>query len=323
MANAPSILKDFGRREDAFREGHRLCPGCLEATALHAIGRATDDGHKTVLALGTFCSEASTIHFPDVVAWGRGAEEPASVEKTLGILQAPPELATSVAEGVRDAAEVLGAVGAWTRPAPNVVAITGDTGGIAGGLDALLHTLHRGRRVATFVMIHEVYGASHFPVPSTSIAAGVAPIDHLGLAVASGAAYVAQASPGFPELFAQVAQEALAAEGASVVFVPAPCLSGWRIDPGLAAKMARLACETGLSPCFRRRRGQKGEVLQVPPKPERPRVEEYLARQQRFEHLATLVDGRAAIVPGREAEIAALQAWADAQVGKLEALAAG
>jgi pyruvate/2-oxoacid:ferredoxin oxidoreductase beta subunit len=321
MEKPSAALRNHLKRDDAFREGHRLCPGCLEATALHAIGRASDNGRKTVLALGTFCSQASTLLFPDVVAWGRGAEEPDKLEKTLGVIQAPSEVCVSVAEGVRDAADLLKGLGAWTGAPPNVVAVTGDVGGIAGGLESLLHTLHRGRGVTIFVLLHEVYGASHFPVPATSLASGAEPLDHLGLAVMSGASLVAQASPAYPALFAEVAAAALACDEGSVVFVPAPCLSGWRVDVGEAAKLSRLACETGVAPFFRKRRGQKGEVLNVPAKAQRPRIEEYLARQQRFEHLARMADGTAVVVKGREAEVAALQAWADGNVARLEVLA--
>jgi pyruvate/2-oxoacid:ferredoxin oxidoreductase beta subunit len=314
-------MREHALREDAFREGHRLCPGCLEATALHAIGRATDNGRKAVLALGTFCSEAATLQYPDVVAWGRGAEEPDRLERTIGVIQAPAESALSVAEGAREVAELLGEVGAWRSGPPNVVAVTSDPGGVAGGLDSLLHTLHRGTRVTAFVLLHEVYGASHFPVPSTSLAAGLEPVDHLALALAAGAGYVAQVSPGFPALLSEVAETVLALPESAVIFVPAPCLSGWRVEEGRGAQLARLACETGLSPCFRKRRGEKGEVLHVPAKAQRPRVEEYLARQMRFEHLACLEGDKARIVAGREAEVAAIQSWADRQVERLQRLA--
>ena len=321
MEPKPS-LREQVRRDDAFREGHRLCPGCLEATALHAIGRASDNGRKTVIALGTFCGEAGTLHFPDVVAWGRGAEPPERLEKTVGVIQAPSEAAPSVAEGIRAAADALAELGAWAGPPPNVVAITGDVGAVCGGLEALLHTLHRGRAVATFVLLHEVYGASHFPVPATSLSVGTDPVDHVGLAITAGASLVAQVSPSWPALFAEIAQAALACPESSVVFVPAPCLSGWRIDEGQAGSLARLQCETGIAPGFRKRRGEKGELLNLPPIGKRPPVVEFLARQQRFEHLARWVDGKSVVVPGREAEVAALQAFADRNVARLEALAA-
>ncbi|HEY3446615.1 MAG TPA: thiamine pyrophosphate-dependent enzyme [Myxococcales bacterium] len=317
MATALKESVEQVRREDAFREGHRLCPGCLEASALHAIGRATDDGRKTVFALGTHCSEAGALRYPDVVAWGRGPEEPDSLARTVGVIQAGAESAISVAEGIRDAADALAELGAWSAPAPNVVAVTSDAGGLAGGLDGLLHTLHRGHPLTIFVLLHEVYGASRFPVPATVTGPGREPIDHLRLAVASGAGLVAQVSPAFPELFAQISREALDCAASAVVFVPAPCLSGWRVDERRGGEVARLACETGIAPGFRWRAGSSAEVLAVPPKPQRPRVEEYLARQQRFEHLARLDGDRAVVVPGGEAEVAALQKWADGRVERL------
>ncbi len=325
-----STREQAAGREDAFREGHRLCPGCLEAGALHALGRATDNGRKTVFALGTHCSEAGSLRYPDAVAWGRGEEEPDSLARTVGVLQAGDESAPSVAEGIRDVADALVERGAWSAPAPNVVAVTSDAGGLGGGLDGLVHTLRRGRAVTVYVMLHEVFGASRFPVPATSVAGAAAAagggepiIDHLRLAMASGAGFVAQASPAYPELFAQLSREALECGAGAVVFVPAPCLSGWRVDERRAAELARLECETGVAPGFRWRPGQQAEVLGVPPKAQRPRVEEYLARQQRFAHLARLDGERAVVLEGREAEVAALQAWADRRVEELSRVTGG
>ena len=318
MSTALKGTVEQARGGDAFREGHRLCPGCLEASALHAIGRATDNGRKTVFALGTHCSEAGALRYPDVVAWGRGPEEPDSLAKTVGLIQAGGEAAASVAEGIRDAADALADLGAWSAPAPNVVAVTSDAGALAGGLDGLLHTLHRGRPLAVFVLVHEVFGASRFPLPATATGPGREPIDHLRLAIAAGAGLVAQLSPVFAQPFAKIAEEALSCGAPAIVFVPAPCLSGWRVEERRGAEIARLECETGIAPGFRWRPGERAQVLAVPPKPDRPGVEEYLARQQRFAHLARLEGDRAVILPGREAEVAALQRWADQRVEGLE-----
>jgi hypothetical protein len=58
----------------------------------------------------------------------------------------------------------------------------------------------------------------------------------------------------------------------------------------------------------------------VPEKSRRPKVEEYLAKQRRFEHL---VDRTGKVVAGHEAEVAALQDYADRNVLRLERLAGG
>src|SRR5205823_2716365 len=137
------LFKQHALAEDAFAEGHALCPGCMEAIAFHGIGRATDNGRKTVLTLGTFCGEVSTLMYPDLIAWGRGAASPQAVAKSVGVIHNVFESAPTVAEAVRDTADVLAEVGAWAGASPNVVALSGDGGALSIGLRALLHAIHR------------------------------------------------------------------------------------------------------------------------------------------------------------------------------------
>lgn len=44
MKKALPLFKELALRDDAFGEGHSLCPGCEEAVTFHALGRATDNG---------------------------------------------------------------------------------------------------------------------------------------------------------------------------------------------------------------------------------------------------------------------------------------
>src|SRR5207247_10415216 len=126
------------------------------------------------------------------------------------------------------------------------------------------------------------------------------PRDHVGLAIAAGAGYVAQASPAFAPLCAEVVTEALACETTAVVFVPSPCIAGWKFEEGLTAELGKLASQTGLFPCFRKRAGHPGELKHVPEKDRRPPVEKFLIAQRRFGHLVRLEVGEPRIVPGHE-----------------------
>jgi len=127
---------------------------------------------------------------------------------------------------------------------------------------------------------------------------------------------VAQASPGLAPFFAEVVKDALACEeGTAVVFVPSPCIAGWKFEEGLTAELGKLAAQTGLFPAFKKRAGQPGEVKHVPPV--RPPVEKFLALQRRFEHLVRNVDGKPQIVPGREGDVARIQAYADKNLARL------
>jgi pyruvate/2-oxoacid:ferredoxin oxidoreductase beta subunit/pyruvate/2-oxoacid:ferredoxin oxidoreductase alpha subunit len=329
MGKPLPLFKDLAMREDAFGEGHSLCPGCEEAVTFHTIGRATDNGKKTVMVLGTSCGEVSTLMYPSTIAWGRGDEEPASLEKSLGIVHHVFESAPTVAEGVRDTATLLGELGAWRSPPPNVISWSGDGGALAIGLRALLHTIHRRTRVAIFVNVNEIFANTGFQYSPTSLpwadsatlpfGGPAEPIDHIGLTIAAGAGFVAQASPGFAPFFAEVVDEALRCETTAVVFVPSPCIAGWKFEEGLTAELGRLAAKTGLFPCFRKRAGAPVEIKHLAEP--RPRVEEWLARQRRFEHLVRLDGDRPVVVAGRESSVAAIQSYADRNVARLRSLA--
>jgi pyruvate ferredoxin oxidoreductase beta subunit len=332
MGKALPTFKNIALRDDAFCEGHTLCPGCMEAITFNTIGRATDNKRKTVFTMGTFCGEVSTLMYPDVIAWGRQKHEPLDLEKSVGIIHNVFESAPTVAEGVRDTADLLADVGAWPWAPPNVVSLSGDGGALSIGLRSLLHTIHRRARVAIFVNINEIFANTGFQYSPTAIPYGdsstmphggaAAPIDHIALAVVAGASFVAQASPAFAPFFAEVVEEALAAKGTAVVFVPSPCIAGWKFEEGQTVELGKLASQTGLFPCFRKREGQPGEIKFVPEKDKRPPVERFLVGQRRFEHLVRMVDGGPAIEPGREAEIRAIQDYADKNVERLAKIAA-
>lgn len=326
------VFKDLAMRDDAFCEGHTLCPGCEEAVTFHTLGRATDNGKKTVMVMGTSCGEVSTLMYPNVIAWGRGKDEPDTLEKSVGAIHHVFESAPTVAEGVRDIATSLQDVGAWKGESPNVLSWSGDGGAISIGLRSLLHTIYRRTRIAIFININEVFANTGFQYSPTSLpyadsstmpyGGSQDPIDYLGLVLAAGAGYVAQASPAFPQYFAEVVKEALENQnGTSIVFVPSPCIAGWKFQEGMTAELGKLAAQTGLFPTFKKRAGQPGEVKFVAEKGKRPPVEKYLALQQRFDHVVRKVGDKYEVRPGHELELETLQSYADRNVERLMRLA--
>jgi pyruvate ferredoxin oxidoreductase beta subunit len=331
MTRPLPLFKDIALRDDAFGEGHTLCPGCEEAVTFHTLGRATDNGQKTVLVMGTSCGEVSTLMYPNVIAWGRGVEEPETLERSLGVIHHVFESAPTVAEAARDTVDMLGAVGAWRGASPNVVSWSGDGGSMAIGLRALLHAIHRRARIAIFINVNEIFANTGFQYSPTAIpfadsstlpGGGAAdPIDHLGLAIAAGAGLVAQASPAFAPFFAEVVDEALACPTTAVVFVPSPCIAGWKFEEGLTAELGQLAAKTGLFPAFRKRAGEPAQLKHLPEPAKRPRVEEYLVKQRRFDHLVRVIDGKPKVLPGREPDVATIQSYADRNIARLERLA--
>ncbi|HZN95518.1 MAG TPA: hypothetical protein VFB81_22555, partial [Myxococcales bacterium] len=107
MTKPLQLFKEIALKDDAFCEGHSLCPGCEEAVTFHTLGRATDNGRKTVMVMGTSCGEVSTLMYPGTIAWGRGAAEPVELSKSLGVIHHVFESAPTVAEAIRDTADTL------------------------------------------------------------------------------------------------------------------------------------------------------------------------------------------------------------------------
>ena len=330
--------KEVATRESCFRPGSTLCPGCMESITLQNFGRVTDNGLKTVFTIGTSCAEVSSLAFPNVVAWGRGETAPDDFAKSFAILHNVFESAPTLAESIRDVADVLTDYGALAHPL-QVVATSGDGGAIAIGLRALLHTIHRRARVTILVLVNEIFANTGFQsspttmpfadtstTPADTISPGnpQLPIDYVHLCIAAGADLVAQVSPAHGKLFVKTAERALECEGTAVIFVPSPCISGWKFDDGEAVRIALLGAECGVFPAFVWERGKGGSVKDCAREAaERPPIEEFLGAQRRFHQLVRKEpeSGRFQARPEREADMAELRAWVQGNVERLYRLA--
>lgn len=333
-----SGFKEIALRESCFRPGSSLCPGCMESIALQNAGRVTDNGIKTVFTIGTSCAEVSSLAFPNVVAWGRGDAAPDDFAKSFGIIHNVFESAPTLAESVRDVADALTDVGALERPV-QVVSTSGDGGAIVIGLRALLHTIYRRARITIIVLVNEFFANTGFQysVASTPFAdtsttpAGSSspgnlnkPMDYLHLTIAAGADLVAQVSPAHGKLYVKTVEKALACKGTAVIFVPAPCISGWKFEDGKTVDLALLGARSGVYPAFFWERGAGGSVKDCERDPAaRPPVEEFLALQRRFSHLVERDSATGQINPkaGRSAELAQFKEWVNGNVERLYALA--
>ncbi|MBI5710028.1 MAG: hypothetical protein HZC42_06955 [Candidatus Eisenbacteria bacterium] len=333
-----SSYKETATRESCFQPGSTLCPGCMESVAFQNIGRVTDNGVKTIFTIGTSCGEVSTLAFPDVVAWGRGNAPPEAFEKSFSIIHNVFESAPTLAESIRDVADVLTSCGALQRPV-QVLSFSGDGGAIAIGLRPLLHTIHRRTRITITVLVNEFFAntgfqyspaATPFSDTSTTPAVGPTPgnlnmpLDYVHLAIAAGADLVAQISPAHGKLFMKTVEKSLECQGTAVLFVPAPCISGWKYDDGRTVELALLGARCGIFPTFIWERGQGGAVKDCPLEAsERPRIEEFLAPQRRFAHLVETRKDTGEVVarPGREQTLEKLRAWTESNVERLYALA--
>lgn len=334
-----SGYKEIATKDSCFRPGSTLCPGCMEATAFQNVGRATDNGVKTIFTIGTSCGEVSTLAFPNVVAWGRGEAAPDDVTKSFSIIHNVFESAPTLAEAIRDVADSLESVGALTTKV-QVVSSSGDGGAVAIGLRSLLHTIHRRARVTIMVLVNEIFANTGFQYsPATTPFAETSttpvgpdvpgnlrmPLDYVHLCIAAGAELVAQVSPAHGKLFLKTVEKALALpSGTAVIFVPAPCISGWKFDDGETMELALRGAQAGVFPAFVWERGRGGKVTDCPKEAaERPPIEEFMVMQRRFHHLVRRdkASGKPAAVPGREADLERLRGWTQQNVERLYALA--
>ena len=333
-----SGYKETALKQSCFHPGSSLCPGCMEAVVFQNVGRVTDNGVKTIFTIGTSCAEVSTLAFPNVVAWGRGDAPPDDYARSFSILHNVFESAPTLAEAVRDVADRLDACGALAAPV-QVLSTSGDGGALAIGLRALLHTIHRRSRVTLMVLVNEIFANTGFqyspaamPYADTSTTPGgphasgnlEPPIDYLHLAIAAGAGLVAQVSPAHGKLFLKTVEKALACDRTAVLFVPSPCISGWKFEDGMTVELALLGARCGVFPAFVWERGKGGSVKDCArTAAERPAIEEFLAAQRRFAHLVRRdrATGRATVLAGREEDVAKLRTWVDENVERLYRLA--
>jgi len=333
-----SGYKEIAQRESCFRPGSTLCPGCMESVAFQNIGRVTDNGVKTCFTIGTSCAEVSTLFFPNVVAWGRGEQSPDEFGKSFSIIHNVFESAPTCAEAIRDVADVLTDHGALQRPI-QVLSASGDGGAIAIGLRGLLHTINRRARITIVVLVNEVFANTGFqyspsatPYTDTSTTPAVgptpgnlsAPLDYLHLCIAAGADLVAQVSPAHGPMFQRTVEQALACKGTAVIFVPAPCISGWKFEDGRTMELALLGARAGVFPTFVWKRGGGGKVVDCQREAgKRPPLEDFMAPQRRYAHLLERdrKTGEVRVKPGREPELQRMRDWVQANVERLYYLA--
>ncbi len=338
MSVLKSGYKDLAQRESCFRPGSTLCPGCMESVAFQNIGRVTDNGVKTIFSIGTSCAEVSTLAFPNVVAWGRGDGPSDDWTKSFAILHNVFESAPTLAEATRDVADALTAVGALDRKV-QIFSASGDGGAFAIGLRSLLHTIHRRARVTIIVLVNEIFANTGFQYSpatmpyadtSTTPAEGTPgnlnpPLDYIHLAIAAGAGMVAQLSPAHGKMYLKAVERSLEVEGTAVIFVPAPCISGWKFEDGQTVELALLGARCGVFPAFTWERGKGGSVKDCElDAASRPSIMQFMAEQRRFAHLVRKdkETGQPKIVPGQEQNIERLTAWVQSNVERMYALAA-
>ena len=333
--------RDLSLKRSVIVPGHTLCPGCMESIMIQNVGKATDNGHKTIFTIGTGCAEVSTLNWPNYVSWGRGLEPPKKFVDSFAIIHHMFESAMTLAEASRDVADMLIDMEATPAEDFNVVALTGDGGGLAIGLRGFLHTIHRKAKIVIMLMINEFYAntgfqygptATLFADTSTTPAGDaipgniIPPMSGPALALAAGAEMVAQISPAFPQPFAKTVQQAIEiskTRGTAAIFVPTPCITGWKYPDGNTIELARLIAKAGISPTFIKIRGEKGKVQHYEKDKDKRReaLLKFMVTQRRFQHIAYYDKKKKEIVVINEEALKELEDWIEKNIAHLHTLA--
>lgn len=265
-------------KERFLHPGHNGCAGCGQFVAAQAVMRGLDK--KTIIANATGCLEVTTTAYPQS-AWG------------LPWIHSLFENASAVASGIRAALDQKG------DQETKVVIQAGDGGTYDIGLGLISGLFERGERVLYICYDTEAYsntgiqasGATPYGADTTTSPAGKDSFgssqrkkDMIGIALAHGLKYVAQATAGFPDDITNKVKKALAVDGPAYIQILSPCIPGWKIASDEAVKMGQLAVQTGLYPLLEYIDGRLSSSSISSSFQAKP-VEEYLKNQGRFKHL--------------------------------------
>ena len=268
-------------RTNSLNSGHRACQGCGEALgARYAIDTAMRASNNQLVAVNaTGCLEVFSSPYPES-AW--------QIPWMHSLFGNAPAVASGMAAALRakDNTEV------------KVIAQGGDGATVDIGFGCLSGMFERNDEVLYICYDNEAYmntgvqrsGATPSRAwTNTTQAVGAQPGNPTGIgknvpriAMAHGIPYVATASiADLHDLEAKVTK-AMDMHGARYIHIHVPCPLGWKSNPALTIKVARLAVESGLFPLFEAEGGDVTDCTQI--RRQVP-VERYLELQGRFKHL--------------------------------------
>ncbi|MBN1924003.1 MAG: pyruvate ferredoxin oxidoreductase [Nanoarchaeota archaeon] len=274
-------IKELTAKPEKLASGHRSCAGCAFPIIVRTILAATDD--DVVVSCATGCLEVTTTIYP-YTSWN------------VPFIHNAFENASATLSGVIAAYKSLKKKGRIKKPV-KFVAFGGDGGTYDIGLQSLSGALERGEDFVYVCYDNQAYmntgvqrsSATPRRADTTTTPVGEArqgkiewKKDLTKIAIAHNINYVAQASPhNFMDLLRK-AEKAFNTKGPSVLIVLSPCPLGWKSQPAMTIKIAKLAVETNFWPLYEYEHGSY--ILNYEndnPKP----VSEFLKTQGRFKHL--------------------------------------
>lgn len=263
--------------------GHGLCAGCVAGTIIRLLLKVT--GPNTIIVNPTGCVEVSTTTYP-FTSW------------RVPYIHVAFENAAAVASGIEAALKALKRKGMIDpNKQINVVVLAGDGGTADIGFQALSGMLERGHKIMYVMYDNEAYmntgiqrsGATPYmawttTTPVGSILRGKSqqkkPVAEI--VAAHRVPYVATGNPAYFIDLMNKFKRGIEVEGPSFIHVIQPCTTGWRFDPRLGIKIAKLATETAMWINWEL---DHGEFRVTVPVPKRKHVRHYIRLQGRFSHL--------------------------------------
>lgn len=254
-----------------FRPGHNACPGCGEALAVRYVTNTM--GPRTIGVVPPSC-----------IAIISGPQPYSSMR--IPVYQTTLEASAASAAGIKRALERQG------KHDVNVLVLAGDGGTYDIGFQALSGAAERNEDMVYVCLDNEGYmntGAqksSSTPyLAYTTSTPGGKPSDKKNIAEIMAAhriPYVATATVGYPDDLARKVAKARDMKGMRFIVVLTPCLAGWGIPDDAAARVSRLAVDTGMFPLYEVEDGERYTINQGP---KGIPVERYLEVQRRYRHL--------------------------------------
>lgn len=289
FAEGRFTTKDIVEKPDLFMSGHRACAGCVPATVLRLVMKATRG--PTIVTQATGCMEVSSTIYP-FSSWA------------TPWLHTAFETAASNASGIEAALKVMRRKDKVKDEQTDVIAFAGDGGTYDIGIQALSGAVERGHDFLFVLYDNEAYmntgiqrsGGTPYGASTTTSQAGSAVPGKLenkkpiaDIMVAHDMPYVATASPYYWKDLIQKARKGIEVNGPAFLHVFAPCPRGWRSDPAKSIELSRLAVETCIFPLWEAVNGEyqlstPSKVLALAPQKKKS-VKEYLQVQGRFKHL--------------------------------------
>jgi pyruvate ferredoxin oxidoreductase beta subunit len=299
-------IRDIAQKPDLFLSGHKACAGCVPATVLRLVMKATRG--PTIVTEATGCMEVVSSIYP-YTSWN------------TPWLHTAFETAAANASGIEAALKILKKKGKIKQEKIDVIAIAGDGGTYDIGFQALSGALERGHDFLFVLYDNEGYmntgiqrsggtplGASTTTTPAGSVIPGKAehkkPITDI--VVAHDIPYVATASPYYWKDLLVKVRKGIEVEGPAFLHIFAPCPRGWRSDPAKSINYSKLAVDSCVFPLYEVVNGKyalssPSKVLSLNPAKKKP-VMEYLQGQGRFRHL---------FKPQGKAMLDEIQRWTD------------